>query len=178
MTTEIMRSERLVLRSASDDDLDTLYKIVFSDPEVMRHAFYGKVFNPQEAADFFQGNFDFDGSGTQAGVLELRETGEVIGFAGLLPTSVLGENDHEIGFVLGHDYWRKGYATEIGLAQIQYGFKVIKSDRLLGLALPENEASKLALMKIGMVYDTTVTLEKRGKREVYIIRNPAMKSGN
>ena len=173
MTTHVITSDRLILRSAHEDDLEILHRIVFSDPEVMSQAFYGKTFTKEKAAEFFYHHFDFNGSGTQAGVLTLKESGEIIGFAGLIASTELGEQDYEIGFVLGRDYWGKGYATEIGLAQIKYGFEVVGCPRLLGMVLPENEASKAALIKLGMTYSITVDMEGRGKREAYIIENPA-----
>lgn len=171
MTTNVITSDRLILRSAHKDDLDILHRIVFSDPKVMRQAFYGQTFTKEKAAEFFHSHFDFDGSGTKAGVLSLKDTGEIIGFAGLIASTELGEQDYEIGFVLGCEYWGKGYATEIGLAQIKYGFEVVGCPRLLGMVLPENEASKAALMKLGMTHSTTIDMEGRGKREVYIISN-------
>lgn len=166
---DVISTERLILRSAHSSDLDRLFEIVFSNAEVMQHAFYGKTFDKAEAATFFEDNFDFAGSGIGLGVLTLKDTGEIIGFSGLLPCSALGEKDYEIGFVLGRDYWGKGYATEIGQAQIKFGFEVIACDRLLGVVLPENAASKAALVKSGMVYHSMVETETRGKREVYVL---------
>ena len=166
---DVISTERLILRSAQLRDLGKLFEIVFSNAEVMQHAFYGKIFNIEEATEFFENTFDFTGTGTQLGVLTLKNTGEIIGFSGLLPCPVLGEQDYEIGFVLGRDFWGKGYATEIGQAQIKYGFEVIGCKRLLGVVLPENAASKAALLKSGMVYHSMVETETRGKREVYIL---------
>lgn len=121
MTVHIIATSRLILRSASNFDLDQLYDIVFSDPEVMSQAFEGKPLSRKQAADFFTSSFDHDGNGMQLGVLTLKDSGRVIGFAGLLESTALGKQDFEIGFVLGREFWGRGHATEIGLAQIQYG---------------------------------------------------------
>lgn len=167
--TDVITTERLLLRSAHSTDLNTLFEIVFSDAEVMQHTFYGKTFNKQEATEFFESHFDFIGSGKQLGVLVLKDTAEIIGFSGLLPCSILGEEDYEIGFVLGRQYWGKGYATEIGQAQIQFGFEELGCDRLLGVVLPENSASVAALKKSGMTYHSMVETENRGRRDVYVL---------
>ena len=111
MTTEIISTRRLVLRSASESDLDPLCEVVFSVAEVMNQAFEGKPLSRKQAEDFFYSAFDHDGNGMQLGVLTLKDSGTIIGFAGLLESTSLGQQDFEIGFVLGREYWGKGYAT-------------------------------------------------------------------
>ena len=141
MTFEIITTERLILRSVSDADLETLHSIVFSDPEVMSQAFHGRIFSRRESEDFVDSHFDHDGNGKQPGVLVIGDTGEIAGFAGLLECSALGDRDYEIGFVLARNYWGYGYATEIGLAQIAHGLQVIGCERLLALVSSSNRAS-------------------------------------
>jgi RimJ/RimL family protein N-acetyltransferase len=172
MTIETITTERLVLRSTRKSDLDSLYKMVFSVPEVMSHAFGGEPYAADSAADFFENCFDHDGNGKQLGVLCNKDSDIVVGFAGLLECQVLGEPDYEIGFVLGREFWGQGYATEIGRAQIEYGLGVIGCKRLLAQVAPTNQSSISVLRKIGMVYHATVDSEFRGMREIYITQGP------
>jgi ribosomal-protein-alanine N-acetyltransferase len=167
---DIIVTNRLVLRSACDSDLGSLHDIVFSDPEVMTQAFSGKPLSKSESANFFATSFDHDGNGKQLGVLTLKGTATIIGFAGLLECPVLGQKDYEIGFVLGRDYWGFGYATEIGQAQIEYGLELSGCSRLLAFVAPENKASLSALLKIGMIHQSTVETKDRGTKEVYIVQ--------
>lgn len=166
---DILTTERLVLRSACKADLDSLYERVFSVPEVMAQAFSGKPFSKIESADFFVSNFDHDGNGKQLSVLTERGDGAVIGFAGLLKCSILAPGDYEIGFVLGRSYWGKGYATEIGRAQIEYGLGPAGCKRLLALVAPANRASVSVLRKIGMHHHSTVETRHRGTKDVFIV---------
>ena len=69
MAIDIIVTNRLVLRSVRDADLDQLYDIVFSVPEVMSQAFEGKPLSRKQAADFFTSSFDHDGNGLQLGVV-------------------------------------------------------------------------------------------------------------
>jgi len=167
MTSEIITSERLILRSVCDADTDILHAIIFSDPEVTEFAFAGKTLSRQESAIFIENYFDHDGNGEQMGVLVLSGTGEIIGFAGLLECSALGLKDYEIGFVLARTHWGKGYATEIGFAQIEYGLREKGCERLLALVAPGNVASKSVLQKIGMLHHSTIDTDTRGARDVY-----------
>ena len=167
---DIIVTNRLVLRSACDSDLGPLHDIVFSDPKVMAQAFEGKPLSRNKSAKFFASSFDHDGNGKQLGVLTLKDSATIIGFAGLLECPVLGQKDYEIGFVLGRDYWGNGYATEIGQAQIEYGLELSGCSRLLAFVAPENKASISALVKIGMIHHSTVDTKDRGTREIYIVQ--------
>jgi ribosomal-protein-alanine N-acetyltransferase len=161
---EIIATERLVLRTPLSSDLGVLYEHVISDSEVMRHAFAGRPFSSAETAKFFDEQFDHGGSGRKLGVLVERPSAAVIGFAGLLPCDVLGEADYEIGFVLRRSAWRRGYGTEIGFAQLNYGFNALDCRRLLAQASPENRASIATLRKLGMHFHSAVDNEERGNR--------------
>jgi len=173
MTIEIITTDRLVLRSTGKSDFDSLYKVVFSAPEVMLHAFGGEPHTAESAADFFENCFDHDGNGKQLGVLSKKDSNTIVGFAGLLECSVLGEPDYEIGFILGREFWGQGYATEIGRAQIEYGLGVIGCKRLLAQVEPTNQSSISVLRKIGMVYHARVETESRGMREIYVTQGLA-----
>lgn len=168
MTTDIITTQRLVLRSACHSDLAVLHDSIFSDPEVMSQAFTGRPYSKQESANFFTNSFDHAGNGRRPGVLVLKGSGNAVGFAGLLQCSVLGGKDYEIGFVLARDYWGKGYATEIAAGQIEYGLGVIGCKRLLALVSPANRASVSVLLKVGMTHHSTIETEARGMRDVYL----------
>jgi RimJ/RimL family protein N-acetyltransferase len=103
------------------------------------------------------------------GVLADKTSGEVIGFAGLNPCEVLSEDDLEIGFVLAREAWGRGLATEIGQAQLAFGFGRLGRARLLALASAQNAASLGTLEKLGMHYHTAVTPSGRSPRRVYCI---------
>jgi len=100
----------------------------------------------------------------------MKGTATPVGFAGLVPCSDLGERDYEIGFVLGHEFWGRGFATEIGRAQIEYGLNTLGCERLLAKVAPQNRASISVLNKLGMEHHATIETKDRGIREVYVTR--------
>ena len=57
-----------------------------------------------------------------------------------------------------------------GVAQIEYGLERKKCSRLLAFVASKNEASKAALVKIGMQHHSTIETTSRGMREVYIVQ--------
>ena len=162
-------SDRLLLRAVGPTDQQVLYDRVFSDPEVMAQAFDGRVFSPTEAAEFVRLRFDHDGDGLRPGVLVEKQSKDIMGFAGLMPCEALGEQDFEIGFVLARTFWGKGYGSEIGRAQLDFGFNHTDRPRLLALADPKNVRSVAVLTKLGMHRLTAVNDDRRGRRDIYQI---------
>ena len=166
---ELIATPRLVLRATVAADIAPLHERVFSDPEVIRYVFSGKPLSADESAKFVRERFNFEGADVGLSTLAERGSGEVIGFAGLLACDALGREDLELGFVLARRAWGRGYATEIGRAQIAFGFTRLRRARLLALADPANEPSRNVIVKLGMRHDRDVVVEGRGARMLYCI---------
>ena len=169
MHTRTIETERLVLREIRDADVPPLVEML-SAPVVMRWLFGIAPMTADEVRRFINEYFVFGKQAHGLGVLCTRKTESFVGFAGLLPCRYLYEDDFELGFALREDSWGKGYATEIGAAQIAYGFSSFDVRRVLGLAHPQNTASLRALEKIGMKLLKTINTEQRGPRCLYIIK--------
>jgi len=173
MAAEIISTPRLSLRSALPADLDPLHERVFSDSEVMRFVFRGVPFDLDQSAAFFTSAFDHDATGLKLGVLIEKATSALIGFSGLMECRALDAPDYEIGFVLSQAAWGKGYATEIGHAQLKYGFGTVGCTRLLAQVATENHSSIAALKKIGMAFYGNLHSEGRGLRQIYVAHGRA-----
>jgi RimJ/RimL family protein N-acetyltransferase len=165
----ILTTPRLILRAAFEEDISILRDLIFGDSDVMRFAFSGAPMAGDAAEDFIRRFFTFGRSLTGFAVLTEKPAGEIIGFAGLAPCGALGADDFEIGFVLARRAWGRGIATEIGEAQLVFGFEQLKCGRLLGLVDPRNAPSIHALEKLGMCHRATIADPKRGSRGVYVI---------
>jgi len=165
----ILTTARLILRTAIEEDISALQDLIFGDSDVMRFAFSGAPMAREAAEDFIRRFFTFGSSLTGMAVLTEKPAGEVIGFAGLSPCNALGADDFEIGFVLARRAWGRGIATEIGEAQLAFGFEQLRCGRLLGLVEPRNAPSIHALEKLGMRHVETIADPRRGSRSVYVI---------
>ncbi|MBA4390382.1 MAG: N-acetyltransferase [Syntrophus sp. (in: bacteria)] len=162
-----METERLVLRELRDSDMEAIIGMLGSKT-VMLRLFGGSPMTAHEARLFIDEHFTFGREVCGIGVLCEKEGGSFVGFAGLLPCRYLNENDFEVGVALQEASQGKGYATEIGLAQITYGFKNFDVDRLLALAHPENTGSLRAFEKLGMKFLQIIETDKRGPRCIYV----------
>jgi len=117
-------TERLIIRNWEERDRDLFYRIN-SDEAVME--FFPFRRNRGESDRFFdelRARIAEKGFGFTA--LELRETGECVGFAGLHADSVvpsLPAETIEIGWRLAPEHWGKGYVTEAAEALFRHGFE-------------------------------------------------------
>jgi ribosomal-protein-alanine N-acetyltransferase len=173
----ILTTPRLILRTATDLDIPIMHQRVLGDHDVMRYVFQGGPMTPERAEQMMRKFFTFGDSLTGIAVLTDAPSGEIVGFAGLFPCEALGAKDLEIGFVLARHAWGKGLATEIGEAQLAFGFERLNCRQLLGLADPRNQPSIHALQKLGLQYLQDVTEPPRASRSVFCIEADAWRMG-
>jgi ribosomal-protein-alanine N-acetyltransferase len=79
-----------------------------------------------------------------------RESGELLGHAVL---QRLDQSDLiEVGYALGESFWGRGFATEASRAAVDFGFATTDLNLIVGIARPENAASRRVLEKTGLSY--------------------------
>jgi ribosomal-protein-alanine N-acetyltransferase len=144
-----LASERLVLRRFTLDDLPLLIELN-GDAEVMR--WLGGVLNAEQTEamlrtrilDYYAAN---PGLGIWATVL--RDSGECIGFHML--NHLYGESQVQVGYRLFRNQWGKGYATEMAVALLDYGYRQHGLDKIAAITALENHASQHVLLKAGLL---------------------------
>jgi len=144
-------TERLILREWRIDEAEAVFAI-YGDPEVTR--FLGSTGEPDPSLEYRRERMPAmiaryaDNPGYGIWAMELKESGDVIGGAGLV--TLEEGHDVEIAYTLRRDAWGKGYATEVAIGTIDYGFKVLGLSKLVGVAYPANVPSYKVLLKAGM----------------------------
>ena len=80
--------------------------------------------------------------------VELKETGNVIGFCGI---KYLPEIDlPEVGYRYLKEYWGKGIGTEAARVCVDFARDDLNIEKLIALIIPENIASIKVAEKLGM----------------------------
>jgi RimJ/RimL family protein N-acetyltransferase len=156
----MLRTDRLTLREWQDDDLDTLAAIN-ADPEVMRYIFDGAVRDRAQSAESLRkmiAHRQARGYGQFA--VEVRATGDLIGWAGLAVPDFLPEvlPAVEIGWRLSRAAWGHGYATEAARAALWFGFEDLGLDRIISIRNVDNTRSQRVMTKLGLTYDFTTAV--------------------
>ena len=153
--TNILETQRLILRHLTFDDLNELHAL-YQDPEIRRY-FPEGVLSYEETKEelewFVNGHPEHPELGLWATVH--KETGKFIGRCGLLPWEIDDKLEVEIAYLLDKSFWHQGLATEAANGILRYGFETLKLSRLICLIDPDNLASQKVAKRIGM------TLEKR-----------------
>jgi RimJ/RimL family protein N-acetyltransferase len=145
-------TDRLILRGWREADLAP-WAAMNADPEVRRYV--GPLLTLEQAAAWalnYQDDLDRYGFGFWA--VEIRTSGEFIGFTGLntvdeeMPFSGV-----ELGWRLARPAWGHGYATEAGLAALRYGFGTMGLPEVLAVTMARNVRSQAVMRRIGMTTD-------------------------
>lgn len=151
--TSGLTTDRLVLRQWTDADYEP-FAALNADPVVMEH-FPAPV--TREASDALIDRVKplIESGGFGLWAVEVRETGQFIGFTGL---SVPSFEAHfmpavEIGWRLAKDAWGKGYATEAALASLEFGFGPAGLDEIVSFTATTNLPSQRVMQRIGMTHD-------------------------
>ena len=147
-----IETDRLLMRPWLTSDAEALYKYA-SDGRVSEMALWPRhtsvEMSRQVITDFFITN-------PYTLAIVLKDTNEPIGCIGLVPE---GEehfktlnNEREVGYWIGHPYWRKGLTTEACLALIAFCRETLGIDSLLITTDERNSASQRIAEKCGFKF--------------------------
>ncbi|WP_185288245.1 GNAT family N-acetyltransferase [Chryseobacterium lactis] len=143
-------TDRLMFKTPNQEDFQRYFEIN-ADPQT-------NLYNPYGAMSFEKAKSTFDALTDhwrehQFGFWAISEKENpdwVIGFGGLnyrLYGHVVKLN---LGYRIDKDFWNKGYATEIGMHTIQYGFEELGQNQIFAVVRPDNLASIKVLEKCGL----------------------------
>ncbi len=180
-----LETDRLIIRNWKDEDRDLFY-LINSDDTVMEFFPFRRNYDQSsQMMDRIRKNIEEVGFGFTA--IELKQTGEVLGFCGLSDASAGDEMFGElieIGWRLAPQYWGKGYATESAKRLLQFGFEKLNLPEIVSFAVHNNVRSLSVMERIGMTRDPSRDFDHAGvpdshphlKRHfTYFINNPTKK---
>lgn len=149
----IIETARLILRTWEKEDAEAYFQIN-QDPKVIE--FLRGPLSMDQVNEFIPAvNKHHEKHGYTLWAVELKQTGELMGFIGL---NYIDWESHftpavEIAWRLGSQYWGKGYATEGAKASLEYGFKKCHLKEIVSFTAPVNVRSSRVMEKIGLKRD-------------------------
>ncbi len=85
----------------------------------------------------------------------LKQDKKLIGFSGLKYRTI-EENNHinffDLGYRFAEEHWRKGFATEVSVAWLAYGFNTMNLPIIYASAMSDNIGSNAVLRKLGFEF--------------------------
>jgi RimJ/RimL family protein N-acetyltransferase len=150
-------TERLILREIVLSDVDEMFELD-SNPAVHKYLGNKPVKNIEESKKMIQSiQQQYRERGVGRWAVINKKTNEFMGWSGL---RLYNANESFNGFINFYDvgyrfipkYWGQGYATESGLAALDYAFNVMHLKVVYGITEKGNEASHNVLLKVGFNY--------------------------
>lgn len=87
-----------------------------------------------------------------------RDGGALVGRGGVSLSHVDNADRYEVGWIVRGDQQRKGYATEIGRAGLEYAFGDLGAGEVVGFTEPHNLRARAVAERLGMRYDRDIEL--------------------
>ena len=138
------------LRAREMDNFDIAFiAAMLGDARVMH--FYPKVLDRDESLAWIARQRQrYLGDGHGLWLLEERASGRPVGQCGVTVQDVDGTREIEVGYLLHHDFWKQGLATEAAQAARDWAFARYPGRRIISLIRPENAASCAVAERNGM----------------------------
>jgi ribosomal-protein-alanine N-acetyltransferase len=157
-----LETGRLRVRELTDTD-EADYVALYGDERITRHLLYGPA--------------DADGARQQLARALRRQRAprrdswelgvELAGTSGLIGACDLtlhSKDEAEIGYLLAHGRWGRGYGTEIAVALAQAAFGQLGVARVLSTVEIHNDRSLRVLDKAGLRWEGTLRRYARARR--------------
>jgi RimJ/RimL family protein N-acetyltransferase len=145
-----LETTRLILRRWQDTDIEPFAQIN-SDDNVME--FFSSKLSLDETVRMVERiEFGFDMNNLGLWALELKKTGEFIGFTGLSSPKFYTRFTPctEVGWRLGQAHWGNGYATEAAKEVLRDGFERLGLPEIVSFTAAGNDRSIRVMKKLQM----------------------------
>ena len=145
----ILETERLALRELEIRDASDLAEIL-QNPAVMFA--YEHTFTNQDVYQWLgrqRGRYLFHGFGLWA--VCIKNTGCMIGQAGLTLQPYRNTRVLEVGYLLKQQFWHQGYATEAAKGCMQYAFHQLEQPIVHAIIKADNRPSIAVAERLGML---------------------------
>ncbi len=171
----ILATPRTILREYTQRDFEALCTIL-GDSRTMYA--WGQGFEAQETQEWLDEQIkSYEQNGFGIWAIVDKNSGEIIGNAGLNYTAIHAHKTSqeqpqkviEIGYLLRHDFWGKGYATECANACIEYAFSVLGLEKLCCFVKEDNLASIKVAQRLGMKKVDECVKSYKGKELPHLV---------
>lgn len=148
-------SDRLILSGPIQEDFNRYYEI-HSDPGTNLFNPYGPMNLASAEKSFLSIKSHWEKHGFGPWSIRKKDQEDlVIGFGGLDYRLYGDDMRLNLGYRFDKYFWGKGYATELALATIEFGFKQLNKKEIFAIVRPAHKASinVLEKCKMALIYE-------------------------
>jgi len=151
MKTPQLETERLILRTFNEMDVEAVYYGWETDPDVAKYMMWESHNDIERTKEWLTKEIiNIDKDDWYRWALVEKKTGQLIG------TSLIYYSEEESNYVLGYNlskaFWNQGFTTEAMRAVLEFARDVLKVKTVTAAHAIENPTSGNVMKKIGMVY--------------------------
>lgn len=154
--TQLLVTERLVLRKFKIDDAQNMFDNWASNPNVTKYLTWPPHDNVETTKliinEWVKG---YSAENFYQWAIEVKEIGEPIGSISVVRINE-AVNEVEIGYCIGEKYWRKGYTSEAFKKVIEFLFDEVGANRICAKHDTDNPNSGRVMVKCGLEYEGTL----------------------
>jgi len=141
---------RLELKPIGPADADLLWQL-HQDPGIAR--WYAGIWSTSQASEFATAmGHAWQTGGVGKWLAYRREDAVLVGRGGCSLAVVEDRRQLEIGWAVREEHWGRGYATEIGLAGLNFAFETLHADHVVSFTEAHNLRSRAVMERIGMTH--------------------------
>jgi [ribosomal protein S5]-alanine N-acetyltransferase len=142
-----IETARLRLRRPTLDDAEAIFTTYARDPEATRYVSFRTHLSPADAREYVQQcSAGWAGNGPFTWAIVSRESGRLVGTIDIRPQGPR----FELGYILGREYWGRGYMTEVVRAVSDWVLAQPEVHRVWAVCDVDNLASARVMEKSGM----------------------------
>ncbi|MGD6962344.1 GNAT family N-acetyltransferase [Fictibacillus phosphorivorans] len=165
--TPTLETDRLILRRIVLEDAESIFDHWLSDERVMDNLIKGAHKSLSETIERVKEVVsNYDSQEFCYWGMELKENGKLIGAIDLFNFDQLTENC-EVGYLMGYQWWNKGYGTEALKTVIEFGLRDMNIHKISAAHNTDNPASGRIMEKVGMEQEGTIKHMIRNAKNHY-----------
>lgn len=152
-----IETERLILRKFLPSDAADMFKNYCNSENVCRFMPWSPHENIEATKEYLQtvlNSYNDKESNRLDLAIVLKEIGQVVGSISISRVNLV-DNNCDLGFCIGENFWGKGITSEAGKALIKFVFENTPIERIQARHIKENIGSGKVMEKIGMDYEGT-----------------------
>lgn len=150
--TQKIKTERLVLRKFRRDDAEAIFENWISDPEVSKYMVWNHQTSIDETKKWLKKIIEkYKELDSYNWGIELEKTGDLIGSISANKAEKIDEC-YEIGYAIGREFWRNGYATESLKAVVEFLINEEGIRKFICRYAKDNQVSGSVIRKVGFEY--------------------------
>ena len=166
--TIALETDNFILRPFTSEDIPDMYYNWASDKEVAKYLTWSEHCNIEKTntiVTFWENSYKSNEYYNWA--IENKYNKHVIGSINIANLDNYNENC-EIGYCIGKDFWNKGIMTEVLNQIIEFAFVEVNFERITARRHINNIASGMLLKKCSFVYEGTLRNVVKDNKGVFV----------